>query len=120
MNNSPKILYIDDEEDLLDLASSFFEDENLPIDICTDFDSALALIRNNHYDLIISDANMPTGSGYDLFSIGKSEGHIKGKFILVTGNIQSIGESKHEFDKILYKPIRFEDLVGEVKKLLSL
>lgn len=121
MSEAPKILYVDDEADLLDLAASFFEEENLPIETCTDFHAALDLIRTNNYEVIISDANMPSGSGYELFSIIKKEGFFQGKFILVTGNIGSIGEVKtHEFDLILYKPIRFEELVATVKQLMSI
>jgi len=48
-----RVLYIDDEVDLLELAASFFEEENLPIETCSDFNQALNLIRNNHFDVII-------------------------------------------------------------------
>lgn len=121
MSETPKILYIDDEADLLDLAASFFEEENLPIDTSTDFQDALDLIRKNDYDLIISDAKMPSGSGFELFSIVKSEGFFKGKFIMVTGNVESADQVlSHKLDLVLYKPIRFEELVQTVKNLLSI
>lgn len=58
---SPRVLYIDDEADLVELASSFFEDSDIPIDTSTDFHHALKMIRNNKYDIIISDVNMPSG-----------------------------------------------------------
>jgi DNA-binding NtrC family response regulator len=121
MAEAKRVLYIDDESDLLELAASFFEEENLPIDTCTDFEGALKLIRENSYEIIITDAKMPSGSGYDLYKIVKSENHFQGKFILVTGNIQTIGEeNKHHFDLVIYKPLRFEELVSSVKKLLVL
>ena len=121
MSLTPKILYIDDEADLLDLAASFFEEENLPIHTCTNFHEALDLVRKNDYDLIISDAKMPSGSGFELFGIVKSEGYFKGKFILVTGNVESSDMvDANKFDLVLYKPIRFEELVQTVKKLLSI
>lgn len=121
MTETKRVLYIDDEADLLELAASFFEEENLPIDTCTDFDTALKLIRENNYDVIITDAKMPSGSGYDLYKIVKAEDKFKGKFILVTGNIQTIGEeNKHHFDLVIYKPLRFEELVASVKKILVL
>ena len=114
-----KILYIDDEEDLVDLAKSFFLDENLHIDTCTSFHSALDLIKQKQYDLIISDARMPTGSGVNLMSVVKAEKLFTGKCILVTGNVESTDELEAAgFDKILYKPIKFHDLIDEVKRLL--
>ena len=121
MSRPPKILYIDDESDLLTLASSFFEDEDLPIDTCSDFSEALALIKKNAYDLIISDARMPTGSGKELLSIIKTEGIFSGKFILLTGNLDYQKEAdQHVFDLILFKPLRVQDLVDRVKGMLLL
>jgi len=52
MNVKPKILYVDDESELLNLASAFFEDEALPIDTCGNFSEALNKIREGSYDLI--------------------------------------------------------------------
>ncbi len=117
--NKPRILYIDDETDLLDLAASFFEDENLPIETVSNFDEALKLIRTNAYDVIISDAKMPSGSGFDLFKIVKTEGYFKGKSILVTGNLDNKSEAnKHGFDLVIYKPIKFQELIDTVKSML--
>ncbi len=113
-----KVLYIDDELDLLDLAASFFEDEKLPIQTCSDFHQALELIRKHQYDIIISDAKMPSGSGHELFSLIKKEGLFKGKSILVTGHLEE-NQQQIDYDLILYKPIMFQDLVDTVKRMLE-
>lgn len=121
MTRQPKILYIDDENDLLNLAASFFEDESLPIETCTTFSEALNKIRSDTYDLIISDARMPTGSGQELLSIIKKENLFSGKFILVTGNLDFQDENdKDAYDLVLFKPLRFQDLVDQAKEMLSL
>jgi DNA-binding NtrC family response regulator len=121
MNNPPKILYIDDEQDLLHLAASFFEDEFIPIETCTNFDDALLKIRNQSYDLIISDARFPKGSGKELLSIIKSEKLDCGKVIIVTGNLDFKEDNdKDAFDLVLFKPIRFQELVAHAKNLLKL
>lgn len=119
MANSPKILYVDDEEDLVILAQSFFEDEKLMIDISTDFDQALDKIRQGHYDIVITDAKMPKGSGQDLLKRVRIDQKFSGKFILVTGNIDPDDSDSHSgFDMVIYKPIHFQDLVEKVKQLL--
>lgn len=116
-----KVLYIDDELDLLDIAATFFEEESIPIDICSDIGEALELVKNNSYDLIISDANLPSGSGQDFCRMIKREGLHKGKTILVTGNIEKYGDKPgQEFDLVIYKPIRFQELVEQVKKILNI
>lgn len=119
MSRQPRILYIDDESDLLNLASSFFEDESIPIETCTTFSEALEKIRGGPYDLIISDARMPSGSGQELLKRIKEEKIFSGKFILVTGNLDFKDENdKNSYDLILYKPMRFQELVDQVKAML--
>ena len=114
-------MYIDDELDLLNLAASFFEDEALPIETCTTFEGALVKIRSKPYDLIISDSRMPTGSGKELISIIKSEKLNCAKVIIVTGNLDFQQESdNNNYDLILFKPLKFQELVDHVKTLLKL
>jgi DNA-binding response OmpR family regulator len=119
MTKVPKILYVDDEEDLVTLAQSFFEDENLMIDISTDFEHALEKIQASNYDIVITDAKMPKGSGQELVKRVRSLNKFQGKFILVTGNIDPLdSEAQSGFDLVIYKPIHFQDLVDKVKQLL--
>ena len=117
----PKILFIDVEPELTHLASTFFEDECLPIDTCTSFLEAINKIQQVSYDLIISDGRMPTGTGRGLLEKIKSENIFTGKCILLTGNL----DYKHDIDKkiydlILFKPIGFEEVIFQAKKILSL
>ena len=120
MSNRPKILYIDDESDLLNLAASFFEDEDMPIDTSTNIQDALSKIRNGSYDLIISDARMPSGSGKELLATIRREKLFAGKFILLTGNLDyKIGNDEYPYDLVLFKPLRFQELVDTVKKMLN-
>ena len=117
--NQSKILYVDDEVDLLDLAEGFFEEENLKIDTSSDFHGALELIRKNRYDVIVSDSKMPSGSGRELFKILKHELKFQGKFILVTGLIEKEDMTNVDYDLIIYKPIEFQELVKKVKSFLN-
>lgn len=121
MIGQPKIMYIDDESDLLSLASSFFEDESIPIETCENYNEALEKIRQGSYDLIISDARLPTGSGRELLKTIRDEKLFSGKFILVTGNLDYKNEADKElYDLVLFKPLRFQELVNHAKKMLEL
>lgn len=115
-----KVLYIDDEVDLLDIARGFFEDENIEIDTCSDFHEALKLAEGNVYDVIISDANMPSGSGFDLFRILRNEMNYTGKLIIATGDLQKKDSMEvHGYDMAVYKPIDFFELIESVIKLIQ-
>jgi len=118
--SAPRILYVDDEEDLVLLAQSFFEEEGMKIEVCTDFVQALEKIRKNDYDIVITDSNMPRGSGTELAHVARSEGVFQGKLVLVTGNIEySDVTTKHGFDLVIYKPVNFQELIDQVRQLLT-
>lgn len=115
-----KVLYIDDEVDLLDIAKGFFEDENVEIDVCSDFHEAIKFAEQNEYDVIISDANMPSGSGFELFKILRNEMNYTGKLIIATGDLQKKDSKEiHGYDMAVYKPIDFFELIDSVKKLIE-
>lgn len=121
MKKLPRILYIDDEPELLHLAASFFEDESIPIETCICFNEALTKIRSQSYDLVISDARLPTGSGRELLSIIKSEKLDCAKIIIVTGNLDFTQDVESiSCDLVLFKPLRFQELVNHAKRLLEL
>ncbi len=115
-----QILYVDDEKDLLELASTFFEDENIPLDTAGSMEKALELIRKKNYDLIISDVRMPSGCGIDLIARARVENKFTGKFILVSGDMKSQQETKNAgCDLILTKPLDFFALIESVRELLK-
>lgn len=116
---SSPILYVDDETDLLELAQTFFEEEGISIDICSDIQSALSKIKTGNYSIIISDAIMPSGSGHELFRILRSQLNFKGRLYLLTGQIEKTNPHQQlDYDVVIYKPIKFHDLIGEIKKFL--
>ena len=115
-----KILYVDDEVDLLEIAACFFEEEQLHLDICSDFHEALNLLHKNNYDVIISDSNLPSGSGAELFNILKKELCFEGKFILLTGEAFLRDQAEDlAFDQILFKPVDFQQLIKLIKSYLA-
>ncbi|MFP5386380.1 MAG: response regulator [Bacteriovoracia bacterium] len=111
------VLYVDDEADLLDLALSFFEDENIPLDTCSNLESALSLLKKNDYRVIITDAKMPGGTGFDLIRIIREDLQFKGKIILATGSLQR-SEANAGYDYVIQKPINFADMIEKVKEFL--
>jgi len=80
-----KLLYIDDEECLLDLGKLYIEKSGLyEVITCNDPYEAFGLIQTNNYDAIISDYEMPEINGIQLLSkVRKSGNNIP--FIIFTG-----------------------------------
>ena len=114
-----RILYIDDELDLLEIALSFFEEENIQLETASEYSEAIKLLKDNHYDVVITDAHMPTGSGLDIISFLRNEKKFSGKIILATGSMTPSSD-ECSFDQIIYKPINFAELIEHVKSALKL
>jgi two-component system, NtrC family, response regulator HydG len=112
-----KVLYIDDELDLLEIAASFFQEEGLAIDTANSIAKATALMQQHRYDLVIADFRLGDGNGHDLIERMRKEGHFKGKFIAVTGELE-LKDTLIGGDFFLYKPIMFEELVQKIKAML--
>ena len=122
---SKKILIVDDEESNLLLLEKilFSQDYNNitttlnPLDVCE-------LQKNNNFDLIILDINMPELNGYEVLSeLHKLENISGTKVIASSGHI-----SKKDievaldagFDDYLTKPMNMIDILSIVKKSLEI
>lgn len=117
-----KILYIDDELDILELVTIFFADRGFSIDTASSSEEALRLLRKpNHYTLILSDARMPGMKGVELCQYIREHLNYQGHFVLVSGHLENFNspELPPGIDQILSKPIDFEDLVSLVSRLVE-
>ena len=61
----PRILWVDDEIDLLKPHILFITEKGYSIDTATNGDDALDLVEENHYDMVFLDENMPGISGLE-------------------------------------------------------
>lgn len=80
------VLHVDDDSMLLQVAKEILQDMNssLQIDFASSVDEALTKLSTEHYDVIISDYEMPVKDGLDFLKILKKE-HKQIPFILFTG-----------------------------------
>jgi len=65
-NSDKKILFIDDDAIQLNLISEFLKQHGFSPTTCNNSLDALDLIRNNHFDMIFTDIQMPDMNGFDL------------------------------------------------------
>jgi PAS domain S-box-containing protein len=85
--SSIHVLYIDDDQDLLDLTKDFLETKNNRFDVETisSPEQGLRLIKSNEYDAIISDYQMPQMDGLAVLDTLRSEYETDIPFIIFTG-----------------------------------
>lgn len=63
-----KILWVDDEIDLLKPHVIFLESKDYLVETCNNAPEAIDMVRNTHYDLVLLDENMPGMSGLEALS----------------------------------------------------
>ena len=68
-----KVLVADDEPVIRDGFAEFLRHFGLEVDTAEDGEQAIRLIKENDYDLVISDIKMPKATGYDVFHAAKAK-----------------------------------------------
>jgi YesN/AraC family two-component response regulator len=122
MDQSLKILVIDDEEHVLANLCYFLSYKNYNVSSASDGLKGLKILENDQarFDLIITDIIMPQINGISLISI------VKKKFpdmpvIAITGWGEYPGEFAIECqaDEVLSKPFELSELEKAINKLIS-
>ena len=117
----PKILFVDDETELLNIVPRLLQPEPFDIVTCPSAKKALQILAKNSIDLVISDIRMPEMSGIEL------AGEIKEKYpglpvILITGvpgREDEISALLENVDGYLQKPFTAQELAREIARVLA-
>jgi len=112
----PSVLIVDDEPSILEILEILLKDEGMDVRKCTSGRNALALMREQPADVVISDIRMPDLSGVDLLREAKQFAPDT-TFILITAFASTetaIEALQHGAFDYLTKPFQME----EVRKVL--
>jgi DNA-binding NtrC family response regulator len=121
-----RILIVDDDEDSRNLIVNILQEFGYKVEKCADVKSAIKMINDNKYDIVITDKNMPglhdnTEGGMDLLRFLKKDAS-ETEVILVTGyaTIETAIEAMKlgAFDYI-HKPFSVKDLHNKIKRILE-
>lgn len=117
----PRVLVVDDEQNMLKLFQKVLAKEGYDVRTAATGTEALAMLREETFDLIISDLVMPVLGGMDLMKEVKTK-HPDIPFIVITayGTIGSAVEAMKAgaFD-YLTKPFQKDDILLVVSKALK-
>ncbi|MFA5143839.1 MAG: response regulator [Candidatus Omnitrophota bacterium] len=119
-----KILFVDDEPDILDLATVRLKKLGYEVIEAVDAEEAMDIIQKTPPDLILLDLLLPKMQGDELCKKLKSDDKYKGiPIILFTAsairpslpeNIKAMGA-----DDCILKPFVPEELLGKVKRFIG-
>jgi len=116
-----KILIVDDEAALRNLASELLEQQNYRTYCAADAKEALQILEHEHIDLMLSDIVMPGVDGYELAAI-VLDNYPKIKIQLASGYTDE--QHMHMIDSKLHtnrlnKPYKAKELLHKVRELLD-
>ncbi len=120
MADSGRILMVDDEVLYLYSTADQLRGEGYLCDVATDKDTALELLKQNPYDLLISDINLPGNTNTNLELIEELARVSEGLPIILVTGYPSIESAIHAVQlpvvAYLVKPVGFNSLLTEIRK----
>ncbi len=126
MNNSAQsILLVDDDPDILELMKDILECEGYKTVLAADGLMGTLKVKNQEFDLIISDLNMPKQNGITFLNNISKDRIMFGKklppIIIITGEVTPLAKEICTKGKIpvLEKPFSSEALIEQVKITLE-
>jgi DNA-binding NtrC family response regulator len=121
MDKQVKLLIVDDEQIVCDMAKRCFQREGYEVTTFTDSTKALARVNEQRFDVIITDLKMKEIDGMQLLEAAKRKWPDT-KVIMLTAfaTLDTAVESfrKQAFD-YLAKPVRIDDLKASVQRALA-
>lgn len=102
-DNSTRVLIVDDEIDVADMNAEVLTRAGYAVEVANTAREGISLLRENAYDLVISDLNMPEIDGRGLYDAIKSEfPALSNRVGFVTGD--TMGKASQKFLKEANQP----------------
>lgn len=118
---SAKVLIVDDEKVIRDSLEVLLKDEGYKAETAPDGEEALRKIKENNYDIIITDIKMPKIDGIELMQQAKNISPdsffiIMTAYASVNTAIEALRQGAYDY---LIKPVEFDDVILRLKRLIS-
>lgn len=113
----PMILLVEDDRDVREMLTTMLEMAGFGIVACDCAEPALDALREQEFDLVLTDYALPRHSGAWLLRTAEAEGLLQGTpALIVTAHPQVEDEEAYE---VIRKPFDLDELVGRVRHRLA-
>ena len=116
MERAKKILVVDDESGIRFLLSEVLINKGFEVSLASDGQESLDKLEQDHFDLVVTDINMPRLDGVAMLKRMKKTGRDE-KIIIMTGNPtdQKLSDKGlPHVEKHLFKPFGMENFLNVV------
>jgi DNA-binding response OmpR family regulator len=117
-----KVLIIEDEQDIIDIATMILEDEGYEVSSFSDFVGYESKVNDSHADLVLLDLNLHGYNGKDICKYIKSHDHLKQTSVVLMSANKDIKLVKEEAgaDAFICKPFDLIDFIQTVKTYINI
>ena len=113
-----RILLVDDQQTVRQAIALLLSLDEHTIVEAANGAEALTLFKQGHFDLVITDFEMPQMKGDELATRIKQARPAQ-PVLMITAHADQLGDSDYSVDALLSKPFYFEDLRRAMAELLS-
>jgi|SRR3569833_2845526 len=116
-----RILIIEDEQDIVDIATIILEDEGYEVSSLNEYPNFEEKVSQSHADLVLLDLNLDGYHGGDICKYIKSNDHLKSTSVILMSANRDIAATKDEVgaDGYITKPFDLADFVSIVKTFVN-
>lgn len=116
-----KILLVEDDRNIIESLTEFLRREGFEVKNATGQSTALEILSENQFDLVLLDIMLADGNGFTTCSAIKSEYSIPVIFLTASGDEYStVTGFELGADDYISKPFRPRELVSRIKNILRL
>lgn len=116
-----RILLVEDDKNIIENLTEFLRHEGFDVKNATGQSTALELLAENKFDLVLLDIMLADGNGFTTCSAIKSEYNIPVIFLTASGDEYStVTGFELGADDYISKPFRPRELVSRIKNILRL
>ena len=113
----PTVLLVEDERDIREMVATLLDIAGFTVVACDTAECGLNALREQAFDLVLTDYALPRKSGLWLLEEAESEGLIQGTPVLiVTAHPNVDAETDYE---IIHKPFDLDELVDRVRRRME-
>jgi CheY-like chemotaxis protein len=116
-----KILVVDDNENIRVILKQMLEDGGYIVTTAKGGEEALGLLKGGHFDLVVTDINMPGMTGFELLERSKKM-YPKLPVIFITAYKKDktlVGSVKVGLSDYIEKPFKMDDVLRTIREHLS-
>ncbi len=118
MASAHTILFVEDDSGVRDATAEILSAHGFRMLVAAGAHDALRLIAENHVDVLFTDIVMPEMNGIELARRARLH-QPDLKLIFMTGYYSRAAEAM-QLGKLLFKPLRAEEIEAELEELLAL